>query len=138
VITPPTTPTLPPTEPDVDLPFPDIRGDVYATQIARAVEIGVVSGFQDGTFKPREQVTREQAVSMVVESLLQKQPDLIVPTETSCKPPSPMSLQTAGAPLRSPLRKAQHCQWRPVGTFRPSCLRDSGRADGDAATHRRV
>jgi hypothetical protein len=83
VVDPPTTPTLPPTEPVVDLPFPDIRGDVYATQIARAVEIGVVTGFQDGTFKPREQVTREQAVSMIVESLVSKYPTLAVPAQVN-------------------------------------------------------
>lgn len=67
VTPPPTTPVItPPTDP---VPFADIRGDVYATEIARAVEIGFVAGFQDGTFKPTRPVTREEAASMVVEAL---------------------------------------------------------------------
>lgn len=66
-ISPPTT-RPPVTTPD-PVPFPDIRGDVYATEIARAVEIGFVAGFQDGTFKPTRPVTREEAASMVVEAL---------------------------------------------------------------------
>lgn len=72
--------TRPPTTPPQTLPFSDIRGDVYATQIARAVEIGFVAGFQDGTFKPTQPVTREQAVSMIVEALLKRQPNLNIPT----------------------------------------------------------
>jgi len=70
-VTPPTTPptTPPPTTPPENFPFPDIRGDTYATEIAQAVEIGFVAGFQDGTFKPTRPVTREQAASMVVEAI---------------------------------------------------------------------
>lgn len=120
VITPPTTPTPPPTEPVVDLPFPDIRGDVYATQIARAVEIGVVSGFQDGTFKPRDQVTREQAVSMVVESLLRKQPSLSVPTQTSQSPFPDVPASRWSAAKIAFARSTGIVSGDQVGTFRPA------------------
>lgn len=67
-VTPPT--TLPPvTTPPEPVPFPDVRGDIYATEISRAVDIGFIAGFQDGTFKPTRPVTREEAASMVVEAL---------------------------------------------------------------------
>lgn len=58
----PTTPTL---------TFADTQGDIYAGAIEKAVTIGFVSGFQDNTFRPRNPVTREQVVSMVIESLSQ-------------------------------------------------------------------
>ncbi|MEA5462163.1 DUF3747 domain-containing protein [Leptothoe sp. PORK10 BA2] len=58
VVTPPTTVT-----------FRDVTSDVYAAQISRAVEIGFIAGFEDGTFRPREALTREQLVSMVIEAL---------------------------------------------------------------------
>ncbi len=119
VITPPTTPTTP-TEPLVDLPFPDIRGDVYATEIARAVEIGVVSGFQDGTFKPREQVTREQAVSMVVEALVSKQPNITVPTQTSQAPFPDVPANRWSAAKIDFAKSTGIVSGDQTGTFRPS------------------
>ena len=73
-VNPPPTTTPPPTTSE-PVPFPDVRGDIYASEIARAVEIGFVSGFQDGTFKPTRPVTREEAVSMVVEALRASLPD---------------------------------------------------------------
>ncbi|MEL6381372.1 MAG: DUF3747 domain-containing protein [Cyanobacteria bacterium J06626_18] len=68
-------PTNIPPDTSEPAPFPDVRGDIYATEIANAVEIGFVSGFQDGTFKPLQPVTREEAVSMVVEALRAQLPD---------------------------------------------------------------
>lgn len=50
--------------------FRDIAGDVYAQEIEEAVEIGFISGFaEDSTFRPRTQLTREQLVSMIAESM---------------------------------------------------------------------
>ncbi|MGD1906387.1 MAG: DUF3747 domain-containing protein [Leptolyngbyaceae cyanobacterium] len=121
VVAPPTTPDpVTPTEPVVDLPFPDIRGDVYATQIARAVEIGVVSGFQDGTFKPREQVTREQAVSMIVESLISKYSNLSVPTQVAATtfPDVPASRWSAAKIAFS--QSNNIVSGDQTGTFRPT------------------
>ncbi|WP_051463593.1 DUF3747 domain-containing protein [Leptolyngbya sp. PCC 6406] len=82
VVEPPTTPT--PTPP-ATLPFADIRGDVYATEIARAVDIGFIAGFGDGRFGPREGVTREQAVSMIVEAMAKKYPQIMVPTQVGAQ-----------------------------------------------------
>ncbi len=68
----------PPATPAPTLPFSDIRGDIYATEIARAVQIGFVAGFDNGTFRPRDGVTREQAVSMVIEALAAKYPTQVM------------------------------------------------------------
>lgn len=64
-----TNPTPTPTPPTNTTAFRDVNNDVYATQISRAVEIGFIAGFQDGTFRPRTALTREQLVSMVIEAL---------------------------------------------------------------------
>jgi hypothetical protein len=67
----PTTPTTP-----TELPFNDIRGNQYAQEIARASELGLISGYaEDGTFRPKNPLTREQGVSMVMEAA-----DLVLPT----------------------------------------------------------
>lgn len=69
--TPPTptppTPT-PPTPPRPTSPFKDIQGNRYAADIERAASLGVISGFaEDNTFRPSTPLTREQAVSVVME-----------------------------------------------------------------------
>ncbi len=50
--------------------FPDAQGDIYASEINRAVQLGFISGFaEDNTFRPQSSLTREQIVSIVVEGL---------------------------------------------------------------------
>lgn len=50
--------------------FRDVANDIYAAEIEKAVELGVMAGFpEDNRFRPQESMTREQMVSMVVESL---------------------------------------------------------------------
>jgi len=50
------------------LPAPD-GGNRYANDIVRASSLGVMSGFaEDGTFRPLAPLTREQAVSVVMET----------------------------------------------------------------------
>ncbi|MBQ3461605.1 MAG: von Willebrand factor type A domain-containing protein, partial [Clostridia bacterium] len=46
--------------------FPDINGHWAKDYITKAVAAGVIAGFEDGTFKPDETVTYEQAVKMIV------------------------------------------------------------------------
>ncbi|TVQ11269.1 MAG: DUF3747 domain-containing protein [Leptolyngbya sp. DLM2.Bin27] len=59
----------PPVTPPPTLAFRDIQGNRYATQISRAAELGVISGFpEDNTFRPTAPLTREQAVSVVIET----------------------------------------------------------------------
>ena len=66
-----------PDVPDVVIPiddvvasrFTDIGGDIYRSQIEQAVNVGFIAGFNDNTFRPTESLTREQLVSMAIESL---------------------------------------------------------------------
>ncbi|MEM7773585.1 MAG: DUF3747 domain-containing protein [Cyanobacteria bacterium P01_A01_bin.37] len=59
-----------PDSPGTSFSFPDIEADVYAQEIESAVAMGFVAGFyEDNTFRPLESLTREQLVSMVLESL---------------------------------------------------------------------
>ncbi|HEY9761692.1 MAG TPA: DUF3747 domain-containing protein [Trichocoleus sp.] len=48
------------------VPFPDVRGNRYAAQIARAAELGLATGYEDGTFRPTNTLTREEAVTLVM------------------------------------------------------------------------
>lgn len=45
--------------------FSDIKGHWAKAYIERAAELGWVSGFQDGTFRPDAYITRAQAVTMI-------------------------------------------------------------------------
>ncbi|MBQ2897855.1 MAG: S-layer homology domain-containing protein [Clostridia bacterium] len=53
-----------------DYPFPDVipstsaDWSIKATKIA--YDLGIIKGFEDGTFRPKEKVTFEQAVKMIV------------------------------------------------------------------------
>ncbi len=49
--------------------FTDIKDNPYESEIEEAAKILVVSGFPDKTFRPEEVVTREQAISMIVDGL---------------------------------------------------------------------
>jgi len=57
---------------DAELPtgpsevFTDVGGTTHATAINDLAEAGLVSGFDDGTYRPRENVTRGQAVTILV------------------------------------------------------------------------
>ncbi|OKH15925.1 DUF3747 domain-containing protein [[Limnothrix rosea] IAM M-220] len=65
VVTPPVDNT-----PDVAASrFTDIGGDIYRSEIEQAVNVGFIAGFNDNTFRPTESLTREQLVSMAIESL---------------------------------------------------------------------
>ena len=63
-------PPAPEPAPPAQVSFLDVASDIYATEIEQAASLGFISGFADGTFKPAEPLTREQVVSIVVESLL--------------------------------------------------------------------
>ena len=77
VATDPTPRPQPPAQ--TPLPFRDIQGNRYATQIARASELGVISGFpEDNTFRPTAPLTREQAVSVVIETAARVLPTSLI------------------------------------------------------------
>jgi N-acetylmuramoyl-L-alanine amidase len=65
---PPVSETTPP--PTSGASFQDISGDIYKTEIEKAIALGVVAGFkEDNTFRPENPVTREQFVSMIIEGM---------------------------------------------------------------------
>ncbi|MCC8160877.1 MAG: von Willebrand factor type A domain-containing protein [Oscillospiraceae bacterium] len=50
-----------------EIAFPDVADDYWGREyIAKAVKAGVISGFDDGTFRPDETITYEQAVKMII------------------------------------------------------------------------
>lgn len=114
-------PTDEPADPDLTA-FPDIRNDVYATEIAQAAELGFISGFEDGTFRPRTSLTREQAVSMVLDALALRLPvtDLQVPTSVSQAPFPDVAANRWSAAKIQFARTAGIVSGDQAGTFRPS------------------
>lgn len=58
--------------PDASSPAPhtDVAGTAHAPAIAAVVEAGIVGGFPDNTFRPRDTVTRGQTATFVLNSLL--------------------------------------------------------------------
>lgn len=117
--TPPTTPpTTPP--PSTAPAFPDISGDVYASAIRRAAEIGFIAGFEDGTFRPRQAVTREQAVSMVIDALQTRVPNMNVPTSVGSNPFPDVAAGRWSAPKIAFAQQTGIVTGDVGGTFRPA------------------
>ncbi len=51
------------------LVFPDVPADHWAAwSIAKAKELGIVTGYADGTFKPNQRITRAEIVAIVIRS----------------------------------------------------------------------
>ena len=53
--------------------FPDIAGHVHEDAILRAVELGIIRGYDDGTFKPNQAITRAEAMTLI-NRLLKRNP----------------------------------------------------------------
>jgi hypothetical protein len=49
--------------------FSDIGGNIYQADIIRAANLGFIAGPGDGTFRPNNAVTREQAVSILLSAI---------------------------------------------------------------------
>lgn len=50
--------------------FSDVKADYWAnTSISKAAELGIIGGYGDGTFRPDNTVTYEQAVAMVIRAV---------------------------------------------------------------------
>ncbi|MEM9816981.1 MAG: DUF3747 domain-containing protein [Cyanobacteria bacterium P01_D01_bin.6] len=114
-------PTGEPTEPNIGA-FPDIGNDVYATEIAQASELGFISGFEDGTFRPQTSLTREQAVSMVLDALALKLPvtDLQLPTNVTQAPFPDVAANRWSASKIQFAKVAGIVSGDQTGTFRPA------------------
>ena len=60
-------------DPEPAVTFKDVRGNRYEPQISIAAnQYGIVSGFSDGTLRPTAPVSREQAVSMLIDALRER------------------------------------------------------------------
>ena len=62
--------------------FSDIEGNVYETEIEEGASKGIVKGFPDGSFRPDETVSREQAAAMIVQAI-----NSIVTIDINSRPP---------------------------------------------------
>ena len=49
-----------------DAGFADVEGEWYATAVNWAASVGVVSGYEDNTFKPNDAITREQLAAILM------------------------------------------------------------------------
>ncbi|WP_424769431.1 S-layer homology domain-containing protein [Paenibacillus sp. sgz302251] len=51
-------------------PFPDVKiSDWYQGAVQTAYVYGLISGFEDGTFRPNDNITREQAMVMIAKAM---------------------------------------------------------------------
>ncbi|MGC1306334.1 MAG: DUF3747 domain-containing protein [Phormidesmis sp.] len=121
---PPTGTTPPVTTPPVVTPptpvasFPDVSGDIYANEINRAVQLGVISGFrEDNTFRPRASLTREQVVSIVLDGLREAPADSTV---VSTKPYPDVPTNRWSAAKIQKAAALGFISGYPDGTFRPT------------------
>ncbi|OEH85563.1 hypothetical protein BHU72_15000 [Desulfuribacillus stibiiarsenatis] len=48
--------------------FSDVNGQWFADEIAKAVAAGYIAGYPDGTMKPNQKITREEAAKVIVEA----------------------------------------------------------------------
>ncbi len=101
--------------------FQDIQKNVYRPEIQQALQLGIVEGFPDGTFRPNQPVTREQAVSMIVDAINTMTPvDLNAPPTQTVRPFTDVPSDRWSYP------KITWAQWNilpagtPTGTFRPT------------------
>jgi len=66
--------------------FSDVNGDEwYADYVARAAMLGLVNGYEDGTFKPERTVSRAEAVTMI-NRMLQRDPSTAVELSRATNP----------------------------------------------------
>jgi hypothetical protein len=102
--------------------FRDVAGDTYANEIQQAVNVGFISGFsEDNTFRPRSPLTREQLVSLVLESL-DRVPNvnLTIPTQTSSRPYPDVDASRWSAAKIQFARANNIISGYEDGTFRPT------------------
>jgi N-acetylmuramoyl-L-alanine amidase len=101
--------------------FRDIANDIYKKEIEQAVALGFIAGFkEDGTFRPQASLTREQLVSMVIESL-NTVPDLTIqtPAQATTQPYSDVVSSRWSAAKIQWAKENQIVSGYPDGTFRP-------------------
>lgn len=116
---PPETPSTP--EEPTTITFRDVANDVYVTEIGRAVEIGFIAGFEDGTFRPQTAVTREQLVSMVIEALdAQDNISIALPSQVTSPPFTDVARDRWSAAKIQFASQSGIVSGYPEGDFRPA------------------
>jgi hypothetical protein len=91
---PASTPTLPgqevATKPGEPLEFSDIAENLYEAEILKAVNTyHIIAGYEDGTFRPTEAITREQALTLLIKAMQAMAVDdgaMIIPDELTAPP----------------------------------------------------
>jgi N-acetylmuramoyl-L-alanine amidase len=117
--TPVPTPVPPPNP--TALAFQDVGSDIYATEIQQSVQLGFIAGFEDRSFRPQQSLTREQLVSMALESL-KKLPGvtLAVPSTAASAPYSDVEMTRWSAAKIEFARRNNIVSGYEDGTFRPT------------------
>ena len=102
--------------------FTDIANDIYAKEIKEAVALGFVAGFaQDNTFRPELALTREQLVSLVLESLKGiPGANIVIPSQTSTRPYSDVETSRWSAAKIQFARDKNIVSGYKDGTFQPT------------------
>lgn len=101
--------------------FTDISGDIYRNEIAQAVSVGFIAGFNDNTFRPSDVLTREQLVSMAIEGL-QTIPNakIMVPTQVVNDPYPDVAADRWSAAKITWAKTNNIVSGYPDGTFQPT------------------
>jgi len=110
-----------PIEPELPTAFRDITNDIYRNEIAQAVNLGFIAGFNDNTFRPNENLTREQLVSMVVEALITlPSTNINLPNQVTTRPYPDVDASRWSAAKIQWARQNNIVSGYPNGTFRPT------------------
>ena len=113
-----------PSSPDFrqpSLPFTDISQNVYKFEIIEAFQLKIIQGFPDGTFRPNKPVTREQAVSIIVEAI-----NTLTPVDLNAQPTRRTRPFLDVPSDRWSAKRIYWAQWNiwpagtPTGKFRPT------------------
>jgi hypothetical protein len=105
--------------------FPDIGNDIYKDEILRATNTNtyaIVSGYEDGKFHPLDQLSREQAVVILVNTMqiLVQDPEALQIPETLSDPAPFPDIQAGGSATRIQFAKeAGLISGDDQGNFRP-------------------
>jgi hypothetical protein len=104
-----------------DSPFTDISQNVYKPEILEAFQLKIIQGFPDGTFRPNQPVTREQAVSMIVDAI-----NTLTPVDLNAEPTRRTRPFLDVPSDRWSAARINWAQWNiwpagtPTGKFRPT------------------
>lgn len=107
---------------DPSTTFTDIANDIYAAEIKEAVALGFVAGFsEDNTFRPQLALTREQLVSLVLESLKGiPGANIAIPSQASGRPYSDVDATRWSAAKIQFARDNKIVSGYKDGTFQPT------------------